>query len=154
MAIYTTYAQFRNAFAQAPVVGTDGLYAWTGAGVVTNLGLTVPTLISAFPFQISVNATADPTPGVDRYDWYLSQRTDNPARQYLTISRADSPPATYSGIVSIGLTAAAIALGYAAPLSTTEILTLFTDVDIYVRNVSTLTVQHALLLEGLTGDGT
>jgi hypothetical protein len=78
MAIFTTYAQFRSGFNPAAPVGADGFKAWSGGDVIAPTGLTVPTTITSWPFSVVATFTLnDPTPGVDRFDWYLSQRTDN-----------------------------------------------------------------------------
>jgi hypothetical protein len=154
MAIFTTYAQFRAGFNPAAPVGADGFKAWSGGDVIAPTGLTVPTTITSWPFSVVATFTLnDPTPGVDRFDWYLSQRTDNSARQYLTIDRDDALPNTRSGQVLISYTSLAYDLGYTStPLSTKSILALFTDVEIYVRQRSTGFIRHASLLEALTGD--
>jgi len=154
MAIFTTYAQFRSGFNPAAPIGADGFKSWSGGDVISPSGLIVPTTISAFPFEIRAGITNDPTPGVDRFDWYLSQRTDATTRQYLTVSRNDALPVTHSERILVGLTTLATDLEYGSlPLSIKDILALFTDVEVYVRARATGFIQHKSLLEALTSDG-
>lgn len=164
MAILTTYAQFRATFATSATIGTDGFLVWPGAEVEPVTGLMMEPEITSFPHLIQVDDTQDPSPGVDRYDWYVSQRTDDPAKQYLTVARNDSLPQTYSGQVVIGLTALAVSLlfdpddppvpsvAFDPPLTPAQILALFTDVDVYVQDKATNAIQHLKLLEVMTGD--
>jgi hypothetical protein len=153
MAIFTTYAQFRAGFNPFTPVGADGFKSWSGGDVVTPV-LEIPTTIIELPFLIIVNNTInDAVAGVDEWDWYLSQRTDNSARQYFTVDRADELPNTRSGRIAVNVSALATGLGYGnIPMSTTEILALFTDVEVYARERATGFIHHASLLEALTGD--
>lgn len=51
---------------------------------------------------------ADASPGVDEYDWYLSQRTDDADKQFLTIiNKPMVGMSTYSGTVQLTHTVAA-----------------------------------------------
>jgi hypothetical protein len=151
MAILTTYSQFRATFATSATIGLDGFAVWPNASLAAVTTLTVPAT-ATFPFLIQVDASNDPTAGVDRYDWYVSQRTDVTTRQYLSVARNDAAPFTNSGKISIGLTALATSLLYATPLSTKQITELFTNVDVYVQNKATNAIQHVLVLERLTAD--
>lgn len=151
MAIYTTYAQFRTGFAVSATIGLDGFPLWPG-NLVEDIGTIVPpSTITVFPFEIDFDDSMDPTPGVDRYDWYVSQRTDDPTRQYLTVSRNDDLPDTQSGRISVGLTALGSSR-FSVPLSVSDILELFTDVDVYVKTKADNAIHHVLLLDYLTGD--
>lgn len=152
MAIYTTYSQFRAGFAVSATIGLDGFKVWPSANMLTGGDLTAPSTISAFPFSVHVATMPDPTAGVDRYDWYVSQRTDITTRQYFTVSRDDALPLTYSGKILVGLTTLG-ATRFSTPLSAAEILEAFTDVDIYVQHKAGLDIEHILILERLTGDG-
>lgn len=63
----------------------------------------VPTPYGGVAFEVTVNATAaDSVYGVHEYRWYLSQRTDDSTKQYLSIaSKTPTEGNTYSGTMSI-----------------------------------------------------
>lgn len=153
MAILTTYTQFRYHFSATPAtLANDGASVWTGANL-TLTGMSVPTSAASFPFTITINSQAnDASPGVDEYDWYVSQRTDDTTAQYFSVANPSVLPSTRSGTILVSLTAMATDLEYATPLDTRQILELFTDVDIYVKRRSDGLIQHKLLLDALLSD--
>jgi hypothetical protein len=71
--ILLRYADFRSAFAPGAKVRASGF----GDSISFDLP------IASWPVVITCNGGApDATSGVDDYDWYLSQRTDDPDSQY------------------------------------------------------------------------
>ena len=112
----------------------------------------IPQPWAGVQFSTSVNAwTADAVPGVDEYNWYLSQRTDDPAKQYIEITQYANPlfPGnTYSGTVKIDDTAlAASELGISLPVTPTQISEVFKHCDLYCIRVADGAIQWANLLE-------
>lgn len=101
--IVTNYASFRGTFALVgALIDFDGFEAWPLAKLRSGgfTGLATPT-ISVFPFTMTVNGGA--MDGGAAYDWWLSQRTDAPAAQPLTIAQA---ALNKSGTVSIDVVSA------------------------------------------------
>lgn len=115
--ILQKYVDFRAAFALvgAPIVA-DGLPEWP-AGKLHTLtpnfdSYEITAILEApspgFPIILSVNMfAADAVPGVDEYDFYLSQRTDNVAKQYLSV--APYLGSGHSGSVVIDVVSANVA---------------------------------------------
>jgi hypothetical protein len=109
---------------------------------------------------LSANATAaDAAYGVDEYDWYLSQRTDVPASQYLSIVQgADGVgPVSHSGSCVITPTALAEAkFGFSVsggvPIDPDITRMLFRGCDIYVRRISDQAIQRADMLRKVAGN--
>jgi hypothetical protein len=120
---------------------------------------------SATPYQggtvtLTCNGgVADTVYGTDEYDWYLSQRTDDPARQYLTIVQApdDVGPKSFSGACKITPTALAAAefgftIGGGVPIDPDITRMLFRCCDLYVRRIADQAIQRADLLLKVTGN--
>jgi hypothetical protein len=87
---------------------------------------------------ISINAgAADAAPGVDEADWYVSQRTDTPANQYLAVTQ--TPPSggdTFSGSIDIVHTTLAeteFGLAVGVRPSPDALINLFRRVAVYGR---------------------
>ncbi len=102
------YSAFRSIFAVtgAPTAD-DGMLEFPGTSKLRTggfTGLETPT-ITTFPFDVTCNAGA--VDGGAAFDWYLSQRTDMPASQYLTCKQLDG---TKSGTVTIDTVDANVAL--------------------------------------------
>lgn len=138
------YTTFRYTFATSATVANDGHRAWP----VANLGLNsfaqptgLPTVITTMdlPIILTANAgAADAVFLVDEYHWFLSQRTDVAAIQYLAITRSDTPPSSHSGSVRIGRTG-----GGGTVLGDYDaIRSIFRDVHLYVKRVSDGAIQH------------
>ncbi len=95
------------------------------------------------PLSISVNAFAA-DPGPPQFDWYLSQRTDDPAKQYLAIHQAHDnvDGTTNSGTVQLGHTALATAeLAISGIPSVDQVMQLFRFCDLYCRRRSDGAIQ-------------
>lgn len=102
--ILQRYQDFRMAFADVgAATANDGFKEWPvgrvrASGFSSSLSIPV---IQSFPITITCNAQAsDAVAGVDEYDWYLSQRTDTPAIQYLSLAAV----ANKSGTVTLDVT--------------------------------------------------
>lgn len=98
--IVQRYSDFRGLFAlDGASAAADGLEEWPVANLRSGgfTGLVTPT-ITSFPLTITCNGGA--IDGGAAFDWYLSQRTDDPARQYLTITHTRP---TKSGTVTIDI---------------------------------------------------
>lgn len=97
--VIPTYAAFRAIFALGGASeDNDGLLEFPGIAKLRSggfTGLATPT-IGAFPFTVTCNGGVSDSGFA--FDWYLSQRTDMPANQYLTCVQLDN---THSGSVVI-----------------------------------------------------
>lgn len=121
--------------------------------------------ISGFNTVPYVNATltltaetggSDAVYNTDEYDWYLSQRTDTPGIQYLSIIKgADTAgPVSHSEEVQLAPTAFAatkfgFTLGDGLPLDPNIVRMLFNHCDLYVRRISDGAIQRVDLLEAI-----
>lgn len=139
--ILPNYPTFRDTFGEGQEVGPDGFLIFPGVGSLRTggfTGLVTPT-IAAYPITITCNGgAADSVLGVHEYDWYLSQRTDIAANQYLTMIHADP---TKSGTVRIALVDVNVAkllpgLSGAALLTAASLSTIFRNVHLYVSRRS------------------
>jgi hypothetical protein len=141
MPIVNNYTSFRSVFtaALAPV-SPDGFKYWYTEYLRLNGfdgGITgMPRPATAFPVALTCNGGIDD--GGTLYRWYLSQRTDVLARQYLSI--AQTAPLK-SGSVTISLTALAVSeLGLDSPtsqLSEENLISLLTHTWLYVCRYET-----------------
>lgn len=147
MAIIPSYSAFRRRFytgASPPTRDLDGYATWPlaeiGSGGFTGLEMPTNPATIAFPFNVQVNGGAmDTSAWTDEYDWFLSQRTDVEANQYLVATQwlGTGVPIvhlSFSAVMAIDLTA----LGAATfPLLTPdELFRLFYNVHIYVQRKS------------------
>lgn len=108
-------------------------------------------------FDVSCNAGAvDAVPGVDEYHWYLSQRTDDPARQYLSVSRLPCPtytPDTRSGSVRIRFTTLANTdFGVVTSTTPETLCELFKHTHLYCLRVSDGAIQWVDVLAEMFKD--
>ncbi len=152
--ILPSYTTFRAWFATGSTLAPDGLEVWPVAKVRSGgftggfSGIAKP--ITAFPITVSCNAQA--ADGGAAFHWYLSQRTDDPTRQYLSITQLS---ATQSGSVVLALTALAVsALGLAgatADVTEGDLIRILKHCDLYVQRVSDDAIQHVLLLQATLG---
>ena len=95
-------------------------------------------------FEASCNAlAADAVKGTDEYHWYLSQRTDDPAKQYLSIAqKADTAAQSFSGSVSIVHTAFAVSdLDLTAATIYLARRELFGHCDLYCQRIADGAIQ-------------
>lgn len=151
----------------AQYIGPDGYPEWPGpTGRGTNLvrangfsddnwsvSLSGPYAGSAFTVSINGGA-ADASTGVDEYDWYLSQRTDDPTKQYLAMTQTpDAGGNSYSGSVDIVHTDLAedeMPTLVSKNVSVAEHTRLFKNCYLYVRRRSDGAIQW-LDLQRATG---
>ena len=141
----------------------DGVEQFPGALADTNLvraggfdgGITgTPTPFANATFYPTANSeAADGAPDVDEYDWYLSQKTDDPAKQWLSIDRhvvlvGGVPDGnSYSGTVDIFVTAQGVSeLGIGGSVTMEQTIQLFTHANLYCRRISDGAIQWLDLL--------
>lgn len=148
--ILLRWTDFRYAFVDdTSALGPDGVPQWLHAKVRADGfddGFTgIPRPITAFPLTISCDNQA--TTSVDRFHWYLSQRTDDASLQWLSLTQ--SVPAQ-SGTVVLSLTAKCVTdMGLG---STTQSLVeddlreILKHVDLYVCDTLTYAIQWVPLL--------
>ncbi len=139
-------------------VGIDALEEWPGPFSQTtdkvrsggfSGGISVTETAGTGELVATVNNFAtDAIPGADEYDWYLSQRTDDPTKQYLEISRYGIESTSgdgYSGTVQINKTALAnTELGswsLSSPMTPDQRRGLYAFCDLYVRRRSDGAIQ-------------
>lgn len=106
-------------------------------------GLSIPwvPLDPAVGIAITVNANAaDAVKGVDEYDWYLSQRTDIGANQYLQLfDNPVSATESRSGTVRFAHNALAVSefgIAVGTPLTPVQIAKVFNKAHLYVQRRS------------------
>ena len=138
-------------------VDNDGQPQWPIAlldsGGFTNGFSGIPTPYAAVAFEVTVNSTAaDTVAGVDEYHWYLSQRSDVVAKQYLSIAqKAPVGINTYSGTVSIVHSALATAVfAPSAPIDPATQRKLFKLMHLYVKRISDGAIQWVDLQSAMT----
>lgn len=163
------YHAFRTIFATAAApLDLDGNRPWPLASVRSPSfdggirGMTSSTTL-AFGVGIAIgvafrdgfanfngagSAVADAVAGVDEYDWWVSQRTIDPAKMYLAVTQYVLNPAlTYSGSISLRTTALARAdIGIASDvvaLTTMQARRLYKNVHVYCRRRSDGAIQWA-----------
>lgn len=137
----------------------DGLETWPVAIVRSggfSGGITgTPTPYALTQFELTCNAgAADAVPWTDEYDWYFSQRTDDPAKQLLVATRKPfSGGDTYSGTIQVVHTALALTeLGFTGVSDFTPqlVVHLFKNVHAYVRRKSDGAIQWLDVLRAMT----
>ncbi len=146
--VFLTFAGFRAAFSTG---GTDkdGYPTWPADKVLSggfDAGLTgIPRPISTVLLTISCNGQA--SDGGAAFDWYLSQRTDDPVRQYLGITQNNILKSGTVSIVATLVGRAAVGMAMSnSPVSEDQLVRLFKDVTLYVRRVSDSAIQLVQLL--------
>lgn len=144
----------------------DGYEEWPGprsaeAGRSSNLvrangfddGITgYPVWFSeAALIDLTVNAlAADAVSGVDEYDWYLSQRTDDPSKQFLQINQVPG----FSGSVQVAGTSLAtseLELTPGLPLNPDKMAEMWRHSYVYCRRRSDGAIQWLDLHRALMG---
>lgn len=156
--ILSSFTHFRDWFATSPTpVGPDGLPPWPIAKVRSGgfdngfSGIDRP--IDEFPITLSVNGqVADAVPGIHEYDWYLSQRSDQAARQYFAVAHLFSFIGdAVSGSIVLSLTDLAVAeLAISlptSPLNTDRLIQTCKNVHVYVKRRSDGAIQWVDLLK-------
>lgn len=112
------------------------------------------TFVQGVSFRLTVNAEAtDAVSGTHEYDWYLSQRTDDAAKQYLSIGAYSLPDGqTRSGTVVISdTTVARSELSLVGTMSADQVQQLFRFCDVYVRRRSDGAIQWVNCLRRIMG---
>lgn len=132
--IIENYSTFRYLANPAGAIVIDGLPEFDSTKMRDGgfNGGFVLSSTSVFPLTITCNVGfADLTPGVDEYDWYVSQQTSVVANKPLTIARSDRLPTnSYSGTIEVDLAAWADAEN-PDPFDLSTIRVLFFGIDIY-----------------------
>lgn len=150
--IIENFTTFRWMFATSKVSfdAASGYETWPTAklrsGGFTGLALQMTGIEQGFPLRCTANnVTADANPLISEYDWYVSQRTDDPAQRYLAIAS----PSGFSGTIEITPTA----LGAARFPGTSEasLMHLFRRCQVYVQRRSDQAIQWADLYAFHTG---
>lgn len=156
MTVLATWPFFRHHFATSASVDPDGMPTWPIASVRAGgftAGLSgIGRPIQAFPLTVSCNGGITDAAASDTYAWYLSQRTDDTAAQYMSIVHST---AGTSGTVTIALTAkcvADLALASAtASLTEDQLVRILNDVHLYVKRRSDDAIQWLDVLEYTLG---
>ncbi len=147
-----TYSEFRSVFAPGVVtVDAAGYETWPLARLRAG-GFAKPVLpeaLIAFPLDFTINDSALDGDDPDApYSWYLSQRTDDPAKQMLSI--IDYPG--QSGTITIDGTALLNDTYTGGGLGPEAILQVFANVWIYVVRAGDNAIQCASFLERWESD--
>ena len=157
MTVVANYTTFRAWFATSATLDVDAMEVWPvanvrGAGFTTGVfGIGKP--IQAFPITVSCNAgVSDATAGTT-YAWFLSQRTEDTAAQWLSCVETT---AGTSGTVTISLTAKCVtdlALGgTTSSLTNDQLVRILKNVHLYVQRASDDLIQWVDLLNETQSD--
>lgn len=97
------------------------------------------------------STTADSVAGTDEYHWYLSQRTDDPAKQlWLITPYVDGTANTYSGSVILGPSALNLA-SYDLSIDSEDLSAVLRNVHIYCLRVLDGAIQWLDLFRAAQG---
>lgn len=148
--IILRWQDFRSRFATSSTIGVDGVEAWPVANVRASgfdgglSGIGRP--IAAFPLTVSCNALA--VDGGAAFDWYLSQRTDDPTLQWISVAQYS---ATQSGTVTLALTSECVSdldlSDVDATLTEDQIIEILKHCTLYVKRLSDGAIQLVQLLQ-------
>lgn len=142
--IIENYSTFRSLANPGGSIGVDGLVEFDASKMRSggfDGGITANP-IDAFPIEATCNAYAnDASPGVDEYDWYVSQRTSVAANKPFVLTRLDSLGQTRSGSIAIDISAWADAEN-SDPFDISTVRVLFFAVDLYVIRRSDGAIQR------------
>lgn len=154
--IVQRYSDFRFICAPGAPPDNSGYERWPSGSMLyppgePGFGLLLPSSLTCLA-TISVNGLAsDAFSGMDEFDWYLWQRTDDPARQLFTLQRSDMDPSTRSGTVLLAptpLAAARYSIDTAHPVPSPEdSAKVFRDVWLGVRRRSNWRIMMANFLQ-------
>lgn len=131
--ILGTYLAMRHAFAPGAAPDVTGYPTWPSAPHALAITGNVRPLTS-LPLGLTVNGGELDPGGVEQFDWYVSQRTDDPSRQFLRLTPLSGRSgtmvvtATDYGAAELGL-----APGGIGQITLPQVLRLFRHVDVYVR---------------------
>lgn len=143
--IIADYSTFRSIANPGGSLAPDGLTEFDPSMMRANGfdgGIERISSIS-FPLKLTCNGgDFDASPGVDEYDWYVSQGTSIAANKPLNVSRFDSLPSTsYSGTILLQLESWAIP-EYPDPFDLSTVRVLFFGIDIYAIRRSDASIQR------------
>lgn len=157
------YEQFRDVFATSTTRDATGRKVWPASELVSSAGSATVYVTggngnlvhgavgsvqesvgngATFPWMFTVNGeAADSVFGTDEYDWFLSQRTDDVTKQYLSLTRDDAEyeddttPTTQSGRVQLSLTSLGSST-FGTTLTPAQLARLFDHVYVYAQRRS------------------
>jgi len=147
---------------EAVHVDVEGIETWpillvktvAGFGLAgsTLTGIPKP-LTTVIAITVTCNAgAADAALGVDEYDWYLSQRTDQLASQpLLMVQVPDSGGQSFSGSVQIDINPT---LGYlpSGQLNSEDLIAIFKHCHLYVQRRADKAIQWVDLLKEMVAN--
>lgn len=112
----------------------------------------MPAPYTGLNVTLTANSTAaDSVAGTDEYHWYLSQRTDEPARKLWNITPyVDGTSNTYSGSVIIGPTALNVA-NYDLSVDSDDLAAVLRHVHLYVMRITDGAIQWLDLYRAAQG---
>jgi hypothetical protein len=155
--VLPSYTTFRALFATtATPVDPDGYEPWPYATKMRSGGFTggfsgilsFGTSAVAFPFTLSVDGQAV---GAVAYDIYLSQRTDDTANQYFTLTEVSGKSGTWTlALTSVATSKLGLATATTA-LTPTQGAQATRNVHLYVRRLSDGAIQWASLFDSVMG---
>lgn len=157
--ICPNYSVFRSQFATTTTRAADGYEVWNAGLIRTHsfddgiAGIYSSEANQQFPISLTVNGyAADAVASTDEYDWYVSQRTDVAASQYLAVTAYPNlAGSTYSGSIRLSLTAFAIAeldLDDGTELDGADLVKrVLSRVYVYVQRRSDDSIQYVELYE-------
>lgn len=156
--IIRTHSAFRANFAITTDLDTSGYEEWPvekvrsggfdGSTIGTRLQVPADFSSLSFPIDITCNNFAlDLSPPTDEYDWYVSQRTDDPDGQALSV---EDFALQSSGRLVLNLTA--LGADTYPTIDTDAIINIFRNVYVYVRRRSDGAIQWASLIDSLFSD--
>lgn len=156
MSVVQRYTDFRSIFADGGVdpeadMALDGMQPWPVANLRANsipeIALTSGAL-ETLSFRLSINAEA--ADGGADFDWYFSQRTDDPDKQWF-LAQQYSP--VRSGTLRVELTAIGLAeLGLTDvtdPVTSDQAAAALKYVDVYCLRRSDGAIQRCLMTDFL-----
>lgn len=140
-------------FATVATLDIDGYEIWPAAelrsGGFTGGFTGIPKPITSFPITVSVDGQAN---GAVAHNAFLSQRTDEPANRWLSITEATGK----SGTWTIGLTSRAMLdlglLTASDPVSVDQLIQILNRVHLYVQRISDDAIQWVDLLRASLAD--
>jgi hypothetical protein len=157
MTVIANYTTFRAYFATAATLDVDGMEVWPVANVRASgftggfTGIGAP--IQAFPITVSCNGGATDAADGTTYAWFLSQRTEDTAAQWMSIVHST---AGTSGTVTISLTAKCVTdLGLAsatASLTDDELQRIVKHCHLYCQRQSDKAIQWVDILDKVHSD--
>lgn len=140
--------------------GNDDLPEWPLSNVRANsfdggiVGMPAPytgLVITLVANGTAGSPTADAAAGTDEYHWYLSQRTDEPARQLWSATPyVDGTSSTYSGAILIGPTALNASL-YDLSIDSEDLAAVLRHVHLYCLRISDGAIQGLDLYRAAQG---